>query len=195
MPKYIVIFVEGETEEELYKNHIIPLVRNNMPNGRLVCEVEVINVRGAGGFKNDSLMKFKKIKKLNSDKKFVVAMCYDTDIFEVASKPPINWNLVEMKMKTAGADKIIRIKAEKSIEDWMLYDLKGICRWLRITPPSKINGNNGYEKLQNLFRKSNKTYIKGKKVSGLLEKLDVNLIISQVGEEIDILLKELKNNN
>lgn len=118
MPKYIVIFVEGETEEELYKNHIIPLVRNNMPNGRLVCEVEVINVRGDGGFKNDSLMKFKKIKKLNSDKKFVVAMCYDTDIFEVASKPPINWNLVEMKMKTAGG--------------WQNYKNKGWKKYRRL---------------------------------------------------------------
>lgn len=32
MRKYIVIFVEGETEEELYKNYIIPRVRASMPN-------------------------------------------------------------------------------------------------------------------------------------------------------------------
>lgn len=35
MSKYIVIFVEWETEEELYKDYIIQIVRRNMPNGML----------------------------------------------------------------------------------------------------------------------------------------------------------------
>ena len=59
MSKYVVIFVEGETEEELYKNYIIPLIRNELPNKRLECEVSVFNIRGVDGFKKDFLMKFK----------------------------------------------------------------------------------------------------------------------------------------
>ena len=39
MSKYVVKFVEGETEEELYKNYIIPLIRNELPNKSLECEV------------------------------------------------------------------------------------------------------------------------------------------------------------
>ncbi len=67
MRKYIVIFVEGETEEELYKNYIIPRVRASMPNKKLECEVSVLNVRGIGGFKNDSIMKLKRLMEKNQN--------------------------------------------------------------------------------------------------------------------------------
>jgi hypothetical protein len=192
MSKYIVIFVEGETEEELYKDYIIPIVRRNMPNGMFECEVSVINVRGAGGFKNDSIMKFKRLKESNVDKNFVVAMCYDTDIFEYASKPPINWDNVEKRIKKVGAGKVIRVAAKRSIEDWLLYDLEGLCKWLRIQVPSKLTGKTGYDKLKSLFRQKNKTYIKGKKVEGLLMRLDIDKIMNKVNGELKYLISELK---
>ncbi len=49
-----------------------------------------MNVRGVGGFKNDSIMKFKRLMEKNPNREFIVALCYDTDVFEFASVPPIN---------------------------------------------------------------------------------------------------------
>lgn len=82
-----------------------------MPNKKLECEVSVLNVRGVGGFKKDSIMKFKRIMQMNPNKEFIVALRYDTDIFEYASVPPIDWNNVQSKMETAGASKVIQVKA------------------------------------------------------------------------------------
>lgn len=193
MSKYVIIFVEGETEEELYKNHIIPEIRNKLPNKKLECEVRVFNVRGVGGFKKDSLMKFKRIMQMNPNKEFIVVLCYDTDIFEFASVPPIDWNNVQSKMENFGASKVIQVKARKSIEDWLLYDLEGICNWLRIKVPNKLTGNNGYDKIQKIFKKGNKIYIKGKKVSGLLERLDISKILEKANSELEPLISVLKS--
>ncbi len=99
-----------------------------------------MNVRGVGGFKNDSIMKFKRLMEKNPNREFIVALCYDTDVFEFASVPPINWDKVQKKMEQIGASKVIQIKAKRSIEDWLLYDVNGICRWLRIPLPKKVNG-------------------------------------------------------
>lgn len=193
MSKYVVIFVEGETEEELYKNYIIPLIRNELPNKKLECEVSIFNVRGVGGFKNDSIMKFKRLIEKNPNKEFIVALCYDTDIFEFASVPPIDWNKVQSKMEKVGANKVIQVRARKSIEDWLLYDVEGICRWLRIQVPSKVTGKNGYDKIKTLFKKGNKIYIKGRKVSGLLERLDINKILEKANAELEPLISILKS--
>ena len=49
MNKYILIFVEGETEVEFYQNYIIPHIKSLIP-----CDTscwKVINVKGIGGFK------------------------------------------------------------------------------------------------------------------------------------------------
>ena len=153
MSKYVVIFVEGETEEELYKNYIIPLIRNELPNKRLECEVSVFNVRGVGGFKKDSLMKFKRILQMNPKKEFIVALCYDTDVFEFASVPPIDWNSVQSKMENAGANKVIQVKARKSIEDWLLYDIEGMCNWLRIKVSNKLIGKTAMIKYKIYLKK------------------------------------------
>lgn len=193
MSKYVVLFVEGETEEELYRNHIIPIIRNGMSNQKLTCEISIMNVRGVGGFKNDSIMKFKRLMKKKPNREFIVALCYDTDVFEFASVPPINWDKVQRKMEQIGASKVIQIKAKRSIEDWLLYDVNGICRWLRIPLPKKVNGKNGYDKMKSLFRSGNKIYIKGKKVSGLLERLDIMKIMENVHSELDELISILKS--
>lgn len=190
--KYITIFVEGETEEELYTSFIIPNIRSKIPSGRFNdLYTSVYNVRGFGGFKKDALMKFKKdILEKNPDCEHLLFLCYDTDVFEVASKPPINWQQVEKQLISIGAQKVIHICAKKSIEDWILYDLTNICRWLRLPADTMPKGKNGYEKLKYLFKKANKVYVKGKKVQGFLARLDINIIIDSVKEEIKSLYSE-----
>ncbi len=73
---------------------------------------------------------------------------------------------------------------KKSIEDWMLYDLDGICKFLKIKNPPKLDGKNGIEKMNKLFKSKNKPYIKGKKLKGLVNSLDMRKIASVVCREI-----------
>lgn len=142
--KYVFIAVEGETEEELYKNHILPYIKKLLNKQEYGVKFKVHNVRGVGGFKNDSIMKFKEIISKNPDcDEFIVSLCYDTDVFENSFNLPIDWEKVDDKMKKAGADRVIHIKAKKSIEDWLLYALKDICKWLRINVPSNLHGKSG----------------------------------------------------
>lgn len=192
MNKNVIIFVEGETEEELYKRYIIPYFRSSHKDNRFNCEIQIFNVRGAGGFKVDSIMKLKRIIKGSNCKEFVVVFCYDTDIFEFSTKPPIDWEKVEKQCFKLGVNQVVQIKAIRSIEDWFLYDLDGICKFLRIQVPRTINGKNGYDKLMNLFKRANRVYIKGRQVSGLLEKLDIKTIINHVYKEIEPLEEILK---
>lgn len=129
----------------------------------------------------------------NQNKEFVVVMCYDTDIFEFASVPPIDWDKIQNKIEKIGVSQFIQIKANKSIEDWLLYDVSGICHWLRIQVPNRLTGKNGYNKIQNLFKSGNKIYIKGKRVSGLLQRLDIAKIMDKASEELEQLISILKS--
>lgn len=190
MNKYILIFVEGETEVEFYQNYIIPHIKSLIP-----CDTscwKVINVKGIGGFKVDAIQKFKKIYSDNSDYDFYVILCYDTDVFEYASGQPIEWDSVEKRIKNIDNKKQIivkRIEANKCIEDWILHDLEGICKWLKIRTPKKITCKNGYEKLKKLFNDNDKVYVKGKKVEGLLTHIDVKKIIKKLEKELDVFYK------
>ena len=189
--KNIVIFVEGETEEELYNAFILKDIKSKLSNNKYTCNFSVHNVRGFGGFKNDAIRKYKNdiLKKYPNDD-FFVFLCYDTDVFEIASKPKIDWKLIDKSLKDAGVKRVIHIKAKTCIEDWLLADLKNICKYLRISQNVTVKGKNGFEKMKTLFKKANKIYVKGKKVEGLLSKLDINIIIEKYLDELKSLYKE-----
>lgn len=145
---------------------------------------------GIGGFKNNVLQKFKKEIKTKYDEVTVV-LCSDTDVFDFAAKPLINWGDIEGRLKDAGASKIIHVQAKRSIEDWFLYDTEGIAKFLRLKKGTRPSGKNGYEKLQSLYRKANKTYYKGIKSQGLIEHLDIEKISDAVKDQLNPLYEEL----
>lgn len=99
MSKCLVLFVEGDTEVEFYKQ-VIANARKMHPTGRFDTNIEYRNVKGVGGFKSIALRKFtKEIKtKYNDDCEFTVVLCSDTDVFEFASKPPIKWDEVKKEL-------------------------------------------------------------------------------------------------
>ena len=72
MDKCLVLFVEGETEEEFYKA-VIQDAKQRIPGHRFSIKIETKNIKGVGGFKNDALRKFiKEIKpKYNAKTKFL----------------------------------------------------------------------------------------------------------------------------
>lgn len=193
MGRGIAIFVEGDTEEEIYtlfrdKLHSITI------QGRFnVDKVIIRNLKGIGNYKNRAIRVFQNdILAKNPGITFEVFLCYDTDVFDFSAKPPVNWDEVDESLKRAGAEKIHHIKAKNSIEDWILNDVIGLCQYLKINLPTvNLNGKNGVLKIQNLFRKANKIYVKGVKIKGFVSSLDIQKIMCPACKQLKILCRRL----
>ena len=90
-----------------------------------------------------------------------------------------------------GASEIIHVQAKRSIEDWFLYDLEGILRFLRLGKNIKASGKNGYDKLQSLYKKAHKVYYKGIQSNGMIDCLDIEKIANTVNDQLNPLYKAL----
>ena len=192
MSKCLVLFVEGDTEVEFYKQVVIN-ARKLHPMGRFDTNIEYRNVKGVGGFKNIALRKFtKEIKpKYGEECDFVVVLCSDTDVFDFSSRPPVKWGEVKKELKENGAAEIIHVQAIRSIEDWFLYDLEGVLGFLRLSKNTKVSGKNGYDKLQRLYKQANRVYYKGIQSNGMIGRLDIDKIANVVKEQLGPLYKAL----
>lgn len=192
MNKCLVLFVEGETEVEFYRQ-VVAHARKLHPEGRFDTEIEYRNVGGVGGFKNIALRKFVKeiIPHHSKDCKYTIVLCSDTDVFEYEAKPPVKWKEVKSGLEMAGAEDIIHVQAKQSIEDWFLYDMEGVLRFLKLGKNTKVSGKNGYEKLQKLYKQANKVYYKGIRSNGMIEKLDIEKISDIVSDELNPLYEAL----
>ncbi len=192
MNKCLVIFVEGDTEIEFYKQ-IVTNARKLHPSGKFDTHIEYKNIKGIGGFKNNALRKFTKEIKPNyeNDCEYTIVLCSDTDVFELSSKPPINWSEIKKELKANGAAKIIHIQAKRSIEDWFLYDIEGILKFLKLSKKTKVSGKNGYDKLQRLYKQANKVYYKGAKSNALIGHLDIEKITDAVKDQLNPLYRAL----
>ncbi len=190
MSKCLVLFVEGDTEVEFYKQ-VIANARKLHPAGRFDTNIEYRNVGGVGGFKSIALRKFtKEIKpKYEDNCEFTIVLCSDTDVFEFASKPPIKWNEVKKELIANGANNIIHVQAKRSIEDWFLYDVEGILGFLRLSKNTKVSGKNGYDKLQRLYKQANKVYYKGIQSNGMIGRLNIEKIADAVKDQLNPLYK------
>lgn len=179
--KVVVIFIEGDTEVEFYKE-LVRIIREHC-GGRLNCSVETINAAGIGQYKRKVLGIFEKqikskAKYDNAD--FYIALCYDQDVFELEKNPPVNWNAVKKEFFRSGAREVCQIKAVRSIEDWFLCDTAGVLRYLKLPADTKLPGGRGASRLEALFRSRNRVYIKGNRTAGLVQALDVEKILSDI---------------
>ncbi len=193
MNKCIVLFVEGQTEVEFY-NKIISYIREQLPNKKFDVKINCINVEGVGGFKKEALKKFKKeIKIKYKNHQFIIFCCLDSDVFEGSQQPPINLNKIQKDLKINGANKVFIIQAVHTIEDWFLIDIESILSFLKLKPTTNINGKNGLDKMKTIYKKANKTYIKGGNTKDFIEKLNINKIIQneEVKEKLKPLFDEL----
>ncbi len=77
------------------------------------------------------------------------------------------------------------MQARKSIEDWFLYDLEEILKFLRLGKNTKVSGKNGYDKLQRLYKQANKVYFKGIKSNGMIGHLNVEKITNAVKDQLN----------
>lgn len=102
---------------------------------------------------------------------------YDTDVFEDKNPLMVNWESLRKTVKRMGIQGFIQLGIRSSIEDWMLCDIEGICRYLKIkTIPKTLKGNSGNEKLNDLYSKVRKAYLKGYQTKELIAALDMAAI-------------------
>lgn len=176
-------YTEGATDEVFYDKLRQHLRKYSNSKKFYVSNVEKSNIQGIGNFQSKLLRKFKaEILPLKKDKtdEIVVFLCYDQDVFELVSKtPPVDREKLEKELLNAGANKVIHIVANKSIEDIFLTDIDTILSFLKLkkSDAASLSGN-GYEKLKKLYKKANKIYQKGENVEGFVDKLNMDLICS-----------------
>lgn len=192
MTKCLVLFVEGETEVEFYRQVIVN-AEKRCPNGTFDINIECRNINSAGAFKKIVLRKFiKEIRpKYGDECDFTAALCRDADVFEFSQKPPVRWDEVEKDLRSNHVADVIHVEAKHSIEDWFLYDAEGIKKFLRLSKKVSPTGQNGYEKLKYLYRRANKMYYKGMRSNGMVNHLDIDKITNAVKDQLEPLYKAL----
>lgn len=190
--KCIVIYTEGETECEFYDKLLYELKTIYKIDRFDVDKIIKQCLKGITKFDKKLLKKFEyDIKTKYSEYEIIVFLCYDTDVFDFNAKPPVNWDDVDAKLKRLGAKEVYHIKAEKCIEDIFLIDTIGICKYLNIPQVKKVNGQNGVEKMKNLFMRGNRIYQKGFSCEGFINSLDISLILKEKQVVFKPLVQEL----
>ncbi len=192
MSNGVIIFVEGDTEGEIY-NKFRDMLHSMSESGRFPIDKLIIrNLKGIGNYKNRAIRVFtKEILSKNPDIEFDIFLCYDTDVFDFSPNPPVDWDEVENSLKASGARSVSHIKARHSIEDWIMHDIEGICNYLKLPENTKLNGGNGLKKIEYLFKKANKVYVKGSKIKGLVDSLDIRKIMCNSCSQLKSLCKKL----
>ena len=181
----LTIFVEGDTEVDFYKRMVASI---RQKAGRGNCSIEIKNVKGVGNYQSKVCRIFENsVKKKHPDHYHIVALCYDTDVFQYSRKPPVDWDAVTKALQSKGADRIEQVRAEKSIEDWFLFDTDGLKQFLRIPMKTDITAYKGQRGLVQLFQKANKSYIKGIQCKGLVDALDMDKIFPHICGEIRVI--------
>ncbi len=176
----IIIYAEGETEIEFYDSILIKAKEKYGISKFNADKIIKKCLRGITKFDKKLLKKFEyEIIPKYKDYEIIVFLCYDTDVFDCSSNPPVDWKNVELALKKLGTNKVIHIKAERCIEDVFLIDIRGICNFLNIKYTSKISGKDGVTKMQNLFKKGNRIYQKGYACDGFISNLDIEKILEK----------------
>lgn len=181
MDKAVIFFVEGDTEEAFYKKFRETLQQCHCDGGKFaVRHVNIKNLKGIANFgrKVISTIEHNRLRKYRGCTLYPV-LCYDTDVFELGKKPPVDLDRVADQLKSIReVGGVYRLGAQRTIEDWLLLDAAGIRKFLKL-PEGKMNGMRcGLEEIRALFKQANKTYVKGK-AEALVEQLDMNLIIKE----------------
>lgn len=170
---HVVIFVEGDTDiiffrelTEYYKK--VSAIRS--------CEIK--NIKGVSRYASSKIVGLiqNEIKpRLNTNAElYAVACSYDTDVYDRSEAPNINWSKLEKDIRKLGTKEFCRIEVRHCIEDWILDDIENVCKYLKLkSVPKNIKGNDGYQKLLNVYKSAGKVYFKGSKSSEMVKSLDM----------------------
>lgn len=189
---HIVLFVEGDTDKVFFE---ALLVYYRTTSTTPINSCEVCDLQGVSRYSTKVMGKLENEILPNVRKKgFVVkAVCcsYDTDVFEFAERPVVDWNKVKRNIKCLGITHFCQIEVKSSIEDWLLADKEGISKFLKLKTIPPISGNSGNQKMMDFFRKAKRVYVKGRSVLEFISFLDLSKIRSTFKEplsEFEVLL-------
>jgi hypothetical protein len=177
-PWQVVLFVEGETDEVFFKA-LIDYYRTISTSEMRPCKI--YNLRGVTRYSSKLLAKLKNEflpdAKSKAYKIQTVCCSYDTDVFEERNPLTVDWNALKKAVRRMGIEELIQLGIKSSIEDWLLCDQEGICRFLKLKDfPKSLNGNSGNEKVNDLFGRAKKVYQKGYQTKGLVAALNMGVI-------------------
>lgn len=184
----IILLVEGDTEDIFYR--LLMSRFNEMQDRQLSCKYKIVNMKGIGAFKDKAKRIYDYQIKINYPKHdLFIFLCIDSDVFELSKKPPINRTAIKKSLTEKGTT-VTYIYARKSIEDWFLYDYEGILNYLHLSRTTKAKGNCGAEKVEYLFKKAGKVYIKGYASRDFIEALNLEKIMFSICNELKVLCRK-----
>ena len=189
----VVLFVEGETDEVLFKA-LIDYYRTVSTTELHPCRI--CNLRGVTRYSSKLLAKLKNefLPDMKNKSYRIKTVCcsYDTDVFEERNPLMVDWNALKKAVKRMGIEEFIQLGIKNSIEDWLLCDEEGVCRFLKLKDlPKSLKGNNGNEKLNDLFGKAKKVYQKGYHTKDLVATLNMGVIRNKNMDVLEPLEKAL----
>lgn len=189
----VVLFVEGDTDEVLFKAFIdyYKGISKTELNPCKIC-----NLRGITRYTSKLIAKLQNelIPDARKGGYQIQTVCcsYDTDVFEVRNPLMVNWDALRRTVSRMGIKGFVQLGISSSIEDWILCDLEGICRYLKLkSVPKSLKGNDGNAKLNDLYGKVKRAYLKGYKTKELISALDMAVIRNKNKEVLKDLEKAL----
>lgn len=173
-----MIFVEGDTDK-LFFDRLVQYYRQESSVPIASCEVR--NLHGVSRYNGKLAGKLKRQIIPAAERKGmeVQAVCcsYDTDVFEYAERPVVDWSRVAAEVRRLGIREFCEVKVEQMMEDWLLDDMNGVCGYLKLKKtPASVKGRNGYERILNLYKLANNVYVKGLGAGALIAALDMGVI-------------------
>lgn len=194
---HVVLFVEGDTDELMFRA-LIEYYKSISKTDLNPCSI--CNLRGVTRYSSKLLAKLKNdyLPEAKKEGYLIQTVCcsYDTDVFEERNPLIISWESLQKAVKRLGISGFIRIGVCSSIEDWILDDIEGVCRYLKLyTHPKSIKGSNGAARLNYLFNQAKRTYQKGYVTRDLVHTLDFATIRMKHEKELILLEKALGVND
>ena len=189
----VVIFVEGDTDEVLFKA-LIEHYRTVSKTELRPCKI--CNLKGVTRYSSKLVAKLQNEYLPEARKKGyqiqTICCSYDTDVFEVRNPLIVNWDTLRKTVKRMGIQEFLQLGIRSSIEDWLLCDMEGVCRYLGLTTiPKSLKGNDGNAKLNDLYSKARRIYQKGYQVKELVASLDMSVIRKKNADALADLEKAL----
>lgn len=179
---HVVIFVEGDTDEVLFK---LLVAHYREVSTTPIRSCEIVNMKGVSRYASSKLL-----GKLDAEiitkaerkgmKVYGVCCSYDTDVFEGDEPSVVDWTKVRKSIMKLGIEEFCTVEVKSEIEDWLLDDLEGICKYLKLKDvPKTLKGSNGYAKLLGLFKRCGKVYVKGVSVADFIDFISIATIRSK----------------
>ena len=192
-PTQVVIFVEGDTDEVLFKA-LIEHYRTVSKTELRPCKI--CNLKGVTRYSSKLVAKLQNEYFPEARKKGyqiqTICCSYDTDVFEVRNPLIVNWDALRKTVNRMGIQEFLQLGIRSSIEDWLLCDMEGVCRYLGLTTiPKSLKGNDGNAKLNDLYSKARRIYQKGYQVKELVASLDMSVIRKKNADALADLEKAL----